>query len=205
MINRPIESDESTKNDAENKIEQEFRSNFHRDGSPLPEKPDADHNLGAMKARQRGNFSRAQGEIGEGVAISVGSKKLGLIPDSRFDTSAHGFDCVSRDSQGRLCIVEAKFDERGIRSLRDDQMQPNWIERNARMMQNPGNERFTDGNAELGREIMKPSSENMRRIVITNNPKTLEINAYEGKEDGTWELIGGPWSAMEFDQPIPEW
>jgi hypothetical protein len=205
MIEKPFERDDTATTDGENKLEQELRSNFVRDRSDRTEKPDVDADQKEKLIRQRGNASREQGEIGEGVAIRVGSEKLELTPDSRFDAAHHGFDCISRDSQGNLCVVEAKFDRRGIHALRDDQMQPKWIGRNARMMQNPGNERFTKGNSELGHEIINTGLENVRRIVITNDPRTLEINAYEGKEDGSWELIGGPWSALEFEQPTPEW
>ncbi len=205
MKHESMEKPEGENASVKKGLEQEFRSNFTRGERIQREKADTRLDQVNESIQNKGNPSKEQGEIGEGIAIRVATEKLGLTPDPRFDTSAHGFDCVSQDPQGRICVVEAKFDNRGIRALRGDQMQPEWIERNARMMQNPGNERFTKGNSELGREIITSDPENVRRIVITNDPKTLEIKAYEGKENGSWELIGGPWPAIDFEQPIPEW
>mgnify|MGYP000885579993 FL=1 len=145
-------------------------------------------------------MSRFQGDIGEGIAERVSTEKLNLTPDPRFDAKRHGFDSVGRDDKGKLVIVEAKCDERGIKALRKDQMQQAWVERNAQMMQNPGNERFTQGNAEIGHEIQRTPPEDIRRVVLSLDPRTLEITGYEADSAGKWQVIGR-WSALEFEQP----
>jgi hypothetical protein len=63
-----------------------------------------------------------QGNVGEGIAERICAEKLGLTPDPRFDKSeyGHGIDTIYLDEEGRLVIVEAKLDKRGIRALRDD-------------------------------------------------------------------------------------
>lgn len=150
-----------------------------------------------------GCWSRFQGEIGEGIAERVATEKLGLVPDPRFDQSrgGHGIDTVYLEGRNRPVVIEAKCDEREIRALREDQMQPEWVDRNARLMLSPENERFTAGNAEIGREILDTGASRVRRIVITTNPATLEVKAFEGQPDLTWKEIG-KWYADEFEQPF---
>lgn len=151
-------------------------------------------------AKHKNLNAKFQGEIGEGLTERAAVDKLGLTPDPRFDAAKHGFDTVYKDQQGGLVVIESKFDDRGIKALNGDQMQPEWVARNARMMQNPGNERFTEGNAAIGKEIQKTGADSIRRIVIATNPRTLETSAYEGQADGSWKQIG-QWSALEFEQP----
>jgi hypothetical protein len=155
----------------------------------------------AEKQRIAAMGSKFQGDIGEGVMLRTATEKLGLTPDPRFDQAKHGYDAVCRDEKGKLAVVESKFDERGIKALEGNQMQTEWVEKNAKMMQNPGNERFTSGNAEIGREIQKRGADNIRRIVVTTDPKTLEVQAYEGQKDGSWKLIMERWSALDLEQP----
>jgi hypothetical protein len=155
----------------------------------------------AERARTVAMGSKFQGDIGEGITLRVATEKLDLTPDERFDQAGHGFDAVFRDDQGHLVVVESKFDGRGIKALEKNQMQPEWVENNAKMMQDPSNERYTDGNAEIGREIQRKGAENIRRIVVTTNPGTLEVQAYEGQKDGSWKPIMGKWSAIDLEQP----
>jgi hypothetical protein len=146
-----------------------------------------------------------QGDIGEGITERVATDKLELTPDPRFDKSVggHGIDTVYLDKKGRPVIIESKCDERGIKALRKDQMQPEWIERNAKMMRAPGNERYTIGNADIGRDILDTGTDKVRRIVITTNPTTLEVKAYEGQPDRSWKEIGR-WHAIDLEQPYLE-
>jgi hypothetical protein len=153
------------------------------------------------KQRSAAMGAKFQGDIGEGITLRAATEKLGLTPDPRFDQARHGYDAVCRDEKGKLAVVESKFDERGIKALKENQMQPDWVEKNAKMMQNPGNERFTTGNAEIGRDIQRKGADNIRRIVVTTDPRTLEIQAYEGQKDGNWKLIMEPWSALDLEQP----
>jgi hypothetical protein len=143
-----------------------------------------------------------QGDIGEGIAERVATDKLGLTPDPRFDKSVggHGIDTVYLEGKNRPVVVESKCDERGIRALRGDQMQPEWVERNAELMRTPGNERYTAGNAEIGRDILDIGADKVRRIVITTDPTTLEVKAYEGQTDRSWKEIGR-WHATDLEQP----
>jgi len=141
-----------------------------------------------------------QGDIGEGVAIQVASEKLNLMPDPRFDPPYHGLDGVYEDGNGCLVLVEAKLDKRGIAALHGNQMQVDWVERRAKLMQMEGSKQYTPGNAEIGAEIEKTGPENIRRVVIATDPSTLETKAYEGQPDGSWQQIG-TWSAFEFEQP----
>lgn len=143
-----------------------------------------------------------QGDVGEGIAERVATDKLGLTPDPRFDKSVggHGIDTVYLEGKNRPVVVEAKCDERGIKALRGDQMQPEWVGRNAEMMRIPGNERYTQGNAEIGRDILDIGTDNVRRIVITTDPTTLEVKAYEGQPDRSWKEIG-QWHADDLEQP----
>lgn len=162
-----------------------------------------ENNLKREQQRHSGRWSRFQGEIGEGIAERVATEKLGLIPDPRFDQSrgGHGIDAVYLEGRNRPVVIEAKCDEREIRALREDQMQPEWVDRNARLMLSPENERFTSGNAEIGQEILDTGAARVRRIVITTNPATLEVKAFEGQSDLTWKVIG-KWYADEFEQPF---
>jgi hypothetical protein len=182
--------------------EQEIHKNFHPGEKATDQKESAKENAAEQKeVQRRAAFgSKFQGDIGEGVTLRVATEKLGFTPDPRFDQARHGFDTVYKDDKGNLAVVESKFDERGIKALRENQMQPEWVDSNAKMMQNPGNERFTTGNAEIGREIQKNGADNIRRIVISTDPKTLEVRAYEGQNDRSWKLIGS-WSALDFEQP----
>lgn len=157
------------------------------------------------KERQRRSAlgSKFQGNIGEGITLRTATDRLGFTPDSRFDQSAHGFDAVYHDESGNIVIIESKLDKRGIRSLRENQMQPDWVESNAKKMQTPGDERFTSGNAEIGHEIQDIGAENIRRIVIITDPQSLEIKAFEGQKDRNWKQIGS-WNALDLEQPYLE-
>jgi len=150
--------------------------------------------------RRTGASTKFQGDIGEGVALRVATERLNLTPDPRFDQRAHGVDGVYLDAKGKPVVIESKFDERGIRALRGDQMQPEWVERNARMMQDPDSERFTPGNAEIGAELLKAGPDKVRRLVITTDPRTLEVRVYEGQSDRSWKQID-TWNAWELEQP----
>lgn len=182
--------------------EQDIHKNFRPGEKATDQNESGQDNAAELKEKQRhaAYGARFQGDIGEGVTLRVATEKLGLTPDPRFDQARHGFDTVYRDDKGNLVVVESKFDERGIKALRENQMQPEWVDSNAKMMQNPGNERFTTGNSEIGREIQKTGPDNIRRIVITTNPRTLEVQAYEGQNDRSWKLIGS-WSALDLEQP----
>jgi len=150
--------------------------------------------------RQAGTGAKFQGDIGEGVTLRVATERLGLTPDPRFDQSQHGLDGVCLDGKGKLVVIESKFDEKGIHALRGDQMQPEWVERNARMMQNPGDERFTPGNADIGTELLEAGPDQVRRLVITTDPSTLEVRIYEGQSDRSWKQVDA-WNAWELEQP----
>lgn len=152
--------------------------------------------------RRSGLGNQFQGDVGEGIAERVATDKLGLTPDPRFDKSegGHGIDTVYLEGKNRPVVIESKCDERGIKSLRGDQMQPEWVERNAEMMRTPGNERYTKGNAEIGRDILDIGADRVRRIVITTDPTTLEVKAYEGQPDRSWKEIGR-WHATDLEQP----
>lgn len=141
-----------------------------------------------------------QGDIGEGVALRVASERLGLTPDPRFDQVKHGLDGVYRDSKGKLVVVDSKCDERGIHALKDDQMQREWLARNSKMMQDPSNERFTAGNAEIGADIERQGIDQVRRLVIATHPASLEVKIYEGQPDGSWKQIDN-WNAWDLEQP----
>ena len=143
-----------------------------------------------------------QGDIGEGIAERVATDKLGLTPDPRFDKSmgGHGIDTVYLKGKDQVAVVEAKCDERGIKALQGNQMQPEWVEHNAKLMRTPGNERYTTGNAEIGRDILDIGVNKVRRIVITTDPTTLEVKAFEGQPDRSWKEIG-KWYATDLEQP----
>lgn len=154
------------------------------------------------KNQRAGQWNQFQGEIGEGIAERIATEKLGFIPDPRFDHSkvGHGFDSIYLGGKNRIVIIEAKCDEREIKALRNDQMQPEWVEQNAELMRTPGNERFTINNAEIGRDILDIGAEKVKRIVITTNPATLEIKAFEGQPNHSWKEIG-KWYADDLEQP----
>ena len=150
-----------------------------------------------------GNPYKMDGDIGQGVATRVASEKLDLTPDPRFDQPYHGLDGVYRDQDGQMVLVEAKLDKRGINALRENQMQPDWVERRAKLMQMEGSKQYTPGNAEIGAEIEKQGPDSIRRVVIVTHPGTLEVTAHEGQADNSWKKIG-TWSAFEFEQPTLE-
>ncbi|MBA3531035.1 MAG: hypothetical protein H0T73_03830 [Ardenticatenales bacterium] len=170
------------------------------DNAPEGESPEREGGLdNRVKARQ----SKEQGDIGEGVVIRAASEKLGLTPDPSFDASYHGIDCLYRGKGGELVVVEAKFTEERLHKALDNnkQMQPEWVEKKAQQMQNPQSAQFTPGNRELGAQIERIGPENIRRIVITIHPTTMEMEAYAGNDNGGWDQIG-KWSALEFpEQP----
>lgn len=143
---------------------------------------------------------KEQGNIGEGIALETGVKHLGLTPDPRFDAPYHGYDAVCRDAQGRLVILEAKCDQRGIRALGEDQMQPAWVEREALRIQKESSTAFTPGNREIGAEVIAQGAGNIRRVVCCLDQKRLEVMAWEGQRDGLWKPIGR-WSALDLEQP----
>jgi hypothetical protein len=178
--------------------------NFRPDkgASPLETQPsEQELQDGKKELQRRARFgNKLQGDIGEGTTLRVATDKLGLTPEPRFDQAAHGFDAVYRDDKGYLVVIESKFDERGIKALRGNQMQPEWVDSNARMMQNPGNEQFGVGNAEIGREIQRVGADNVRRMVISIDPSSLEVRAFEGQADRSWKLIG-TWNAWDLEQP----
>jgi len=149
---------------------------------------------------QEGLAAKRQGDIGEGVTLRVATERLGLTPDPRFDQTERGLDGVYRDGQGRLVVVESKFGEKGIRALEGNQMQPEWLERNAKMMQTPGNERYTPGNAEIGAELEKQGVDKGRRLVVTTDPRDLVVRVYEGQTDHSWKQID-TWNAWDLEQP----
>jgi hypothetical protein len=142
------------------------------------------------KTRQAAFGNKLQGDIGEGVSEQVASEKLNLQPDPRFDKPKYkdeGFDTVYRDGNKKPVIVESKHTEREIKSLKGNQMQPEWVEQKAKLMQTPGHNLYTPGNAEIGREIEKIGAENVRRLVITMNPSTMETKVFEGQADHSWK------------------
>jgi len=169
------------------KLSQEVETSLN-DGSEISE----------HRARALG--SKFQGDVGEGVTLRVATDRLGLTADPRFDQAHHGYDAVYIDSKGRPVIIESKFDERGIKALRGDQMQPGWVERNAKMMQNPTNERYTPGNAEIGSQIEKTGCSHVRRLCVALDHKTLESVVWEGQLDGSWKEIDR-FSVLNYEQP----
>ncbi len=173
-----------------------------KSASPVEAQPtEQELQEGKKELQRQARFgNKLQGDVGEGTTLRVATDKLGLTPEPRFDQAGHGFDAVYRDDKGHLVVIESKFDERGISALKGNQMQPEWIDSNSRMMQNPGNERFAVGNAGIGREIQRVGADNVRRMVISINPGSLEIRAYEGQADRSWKLIG-TWSAWDLEQP----
>jgi hypothetical protein len=142
-----------------------------------------------------------QGDIGEGVALRIASEKLGLIPDPDFDQPPHGFDGLYRDAKGQLVIVESKLSDKGIHSLENGQMQPEWIEKNAKLMQDPDSEQYSSGNSKLGQEIICTGTGKIRRFVIASDPKKLEAKIYEGQSDRSWKHIS-TFNILDIDQPI---
>jgi hypothetical protein len=183
-------------------ISNALKYSFKSDGKDLASKDQTSEEEKKHIQREAAYGNKFQGDVGEGITERVATDKLGLTPDPRFDKSegGHGIDTVYLQGKGRPVIVESKCDERGIKALRGDQMQPEWIDRNARLMQTPGNERYTPGNAEIGREIDKIGADKVRRIVIVTDPTTLEARVYEGQVDRTWKLIGS-WDAFNIEQP----
>lgn len=184
---------------------QEAQRNLHRNFRPEDSSDSEDARRAeaeAIKERQRqaGAGAKFQGDIGEGVGLRMTTERLGLTPDPRFDQSTHGFDIVCKEGKDKLVVVESKFDKRGIRALNGDQMQPEWVERTAQKMRIPGNEQFTQGNAEIGTELLDAGPEKVRRLVVTTNPETLEVRVYEGQPDRTWKQIDA-WNAWELEQP----
>ena len=180
------------------------------DGGDLPKGPDAKEatswkpnkeTIASIQGRKNAaRESKWQGDLGEGIALRVASEKLGLTPDPRFDQRYHGLDVVCDDDKENLVLIDSKCDERGIKALEGDQMQPEWVERTAAKMQNPKSAQYTPGNAEIGAEIQRAGADKVRRLVVTTHPTTLRVRCYEGQPDRTWKLIG-EWSAFEFEQP----
>ncbi|HEX8682063.1 MAG TPA: hypothetical protein VF707_07110 [Ardenticatenaceae bacterium] len=161
--------------------------------------PELSHEY-ATTPRKPGDVAKWQGDIGEGVTIAAVVDKLGLTPDPRFDQPYHGVDGVYQDEQGAMVVGESKFTEKGIKALEGNQMQPDWLAKRALMMQDPESKQYTPGNAQIGADIQKAGAENVRRLVITTDPKTLVTQGYEGQSNGTWKLIGS-WSALGWEQP----
>lgn len=153
-----------------------------------------------IAVRSRSQDSKWDGDIGEGVALRFVSSKLDLTPDPRFDQSWQGLDGVCIDRNGDLVLIEAKLDKRGLKALRGDQMQPEWVERNARLMQNRRSKKYTPGNSEIASEILQQGADKVRRLVVTIDPSTLALRCYEGRPDRSWHEILAD-SAFGFSQP----
>ena len=79
-------------------------------------------------------------------------------------------------------------------------MQPEWVERKAQLMQMEGSKQHTPGNSEIGAEIDEVGVDNVRRVLVVTDPRSLEVTAYEGQPDRSWQELGR-WSAFEFEQP----
>jgi len=153
------------------------------------------------KKRMEGRANRDQGTIGEGISLRIASEKLGLmIADPRFDQKSHGFDAVFLD-KGKPVVIESKFAKAGKGSLEGDQGQPAWVRRIASDMQNQNSNLYSQGNAEIGRDILKVGPENVRRILITIDQSTLTANVYEGQNDLSWKKIVSNYSVYDLDQP----
>jgi len=182
-------------------IDKELHRNFAPDESMTSEEM---KNLEASNASQSEALkNKWQGEIGEGVSIRVASERLNLTPDPRFDQPNQGFDGVFKDQDGKLVVVESKFTKNGIHSLHKDQMQPEWIDRTAEKMANPQSAMYTPGNAEIASEIKEIGVENVRRFVVATDPSTLEAKIYEGKSEGSWQIVD-QWTVLDIEQPYLE-
>lgn len=168
------------------------------------EKSQRDEQLHERRVRE-GKQAKFQGEIGEGIAIRVGSEELGLNLDTVFDfgEKINGIDIVFRDSKNNLVLAEAKLSNYGFSSIKaKEQLQNNWTEDRARRMQDPNNQRYyTPGNAEIGKEIIDTGIENMRRLGFVTKTGTLEGNIYELQSDGSWKEIHS-YDAFSYEQPI---
>lgn len=184
--------------------EEELHSAFHPQENSLElEKPLADQELAEGKSemqRQAAYGTKFQGDIGEGVSLRVATERLGLTPDPRFDQTRQGIDGVYQEGAGKMVVVESKFDERGIRALNGDQMQPEWLERTATKMETPGSTYYTPGNAEIAMDLQEQGVDRVRRLVIATDPASLDVTVYEGQSDHTWKVVDA-WSALEFEQP----
>ena len=177
---------------------------LHRNFKPGTEK-DALKNLRPSDSpKVQNKLNKEQGDIGEGIAIRVASEHLNMTPDVRFDQTPKGIDCVLRDENNELVVMEAKLAKNGIHSLEGDQMQLEWVERTANKMATRGNELYTPENAEIAAEIKEIGTSNIRRIVIATHPESLDAKVYEGDKDGGWKLID-QWNVVDIEQPHMEY
>lgn len=189
------------KQSSEYSISDDVHTHFRYQGKLAQETESAPNDeIEVSEYRARALGSKFQGDIGEGITLRVATDRLGLMADPRFDQVRHGYDAVYLDSKGHPVIIESKFDERGIKALRGDQMQPSWIERNAKMMQNPMNERYSPGNAEIGVQVEEIGYSNIRRLCVALDHKILEGVVWEGQSDGSWKEIDR-FSVFNFEQP----
>lgn len=154
---------------------------------------------------REGKQTKFQGEIGEGLAIRVGSEELGLNLDTIFDfgEKKNGIDIAFRDSKNNLVLAEAKLSNSGFSAIKaKEQLQNNWTENRATRMQNPDDKRYyTPGNAKIGREIIDTGVENIRRLGFVTKTGTLEGYIYELQPDGSWKEIHS-YNAFLYEQPI---
>jgi hypothetical protein len=197
-MDNPVLSETEIPNDHVELSGGEINKNFHS-GEHLYTENQSIHS--SNKAKNLMN--QFQGNIGEGIALRSATERLGLTPDPAFSQPNRGFDGIYRSQEGNLVLVESKFTEKGIHSLSGDQMQPEWVDRISKRMQNPESSQYTPGNAELGSEIDKIGPQNIKRLVIATDPRTLDAKVYEGQKDGSWQKVNS-FSVIDLIQPYLE-
>lgn len=167
------------------------------------------------KERERieGHINVEFGAIVESIMTPALRDLLGLepmyydAPDPAKSEKGVGLDRVYEDKHGNIVVADAKAGEqslsKGLKKSKSDsairQMNRPWLERTARDMCTPGEERYSENNAEIGREILerlKTDPSSIRRIVFTgkfvntnNDNADLELKVYEDFSDGYWTSL----------------
>jgi len=144
------------------------------------------------------------GGIGERIAIAIAVEKLGLT-QTGFKISHNGFDGVFGSPDGSTYfILEAKdtIHATGVASLqptkRGRELSQPWISRNLSLMQSPDSAQFSETNRKLAEEMNpKTGGIEVRRILVHLNPHTMNIIAYEVKDDDANVLE--PIAAWKFE------
>ena len=144
------------------------------------------------------------GDVGERVAIALAVEKLGLTLTG-FKTSKNGFDGIFGSPDGSCYVIleaKNKVDASGLAALSSTkhgkQLSQQWVNRNLSLMQRPDTSQCTETNRRLAEEISsKMGGTQVRRVLVHLNPHTMNIIAYEVKDEAANVLE--PIAAWKFE------
>lgn len=160
------------------------------------------------KVQRDGN--NLQGAIGERVVAQLAKERMDLV-DIGFTppkAGGNGIDNIFRDNNGVFCIVESKFTDEADGRISLDKSQVKresdgepvrqgsrtWTSDHIDTMVKVGDkvgaqniERMTNGL--IAKEIQDAGMDNVRRILMHVNPRTLTAIAFEDKGSNDWQPI----------------